>query len=83
MNRSFTRPALIVLTTALGVLPDSRGVMATLPFRTSGGRLSFSDSPTVCPSISLGFQTVKVYGAVVRIVVAVPDTTGFGRELCS
>ena len=45
--------------------------------------MSFSDSPTVCPTIPLGVQSVKVYGAGGGIVVAVPSTTGFGRELCS
>ena len=77
MPRSFTRPALIVGTTALSVLPAGRGVVAGLLVRTSGGRVSFSDSPTVCPTISLGVQAGKVSGAGGRIVVAVPSTTGF------
>ena len=83
MPRSFTRPALIVGTTALSVLPDGRGVVAGLPFQTRVGRVSFSDSPTVCPTISLGVQAVNVSGAGGRIVVAVPSTTGFDRKLCS
>ena len=83
MPRSFPRPALIVGTTALSVLPSGRGGMAGLLVQTSGGRVSFSDSPTVRPTISLGVQSVKVSGARGGIVVSVSSTTSFGRELSS
>ena len=43
--------------------------------------MSFSDSPTVRPTISLGVQSMKVSGARGGIVVVVSSTTGFGREL--
>ena len=45
--------------------------------------MSFSDFPTVCPTISLGVQYVKVSSAGGGIAVAVSSTTGFGRELSS
>ena len=45
--------------------------------------MSFSDSPTVRPTISLGVQAVKFSGAGGGTVVAVPFITGFGRELFS
>ena len=45
--------------------------------------MSFSDSPTVRPTISLGVQSVKVSGAGGGIIVGVSSTTGFGSELPS
>ena len=45
--------------------------------------MSFSDSPTVRPTISLGVQSVKVSGSGGVIVVAVSSTTGFGCKLSS
>ena len=45
--------------------------------------MSFSDSPTVRPTMSLGVQSVKASVAGGGIVVAVSSTTGFGRELSS
>ena len=83
MYWSFACPALVVVTSALIVLPVCRGVVSGLPFQTSGGRLSFLDSPPVRPTISLGVQAGKVSGAGVIIIVAVPTTTAFGRELRS
>ena len=83
MPHPFTRLVLIVGTTALSVILSGRGVVAGLLVRTSGIRLSFSDSPTVRPTISIGIQAGKVSGAGGKIVVAVPSTAGFGRELSS
>ena len=37
----------------------------------------------MCPTISIGVQSVKVYGAGGRLVVDVSSTTGFGRDLSS
>ena len=45
--------------------------------------MSFSDFPTVCPTISLGVQSMKFSGAGGGVVVAVSSTTGFGPELSS
>ena len=45
--------------------------------------MSFSDSPTVCPTISLGVQSGKVSGAGGGISVAASSITGFGRKLSS
>ena len=45
--------------------------------------MSFPDSPTVCPTISLVVQSGKVSGAGRAIVVDVSSTTVFGRELSS
>ena len=45
--------------------------------------MSFSDSPTVCPTISIGVQSGKVAGAGGGIAVAVSYITGFGCELSS
>ena len=42
--------------------------------------MSFSDSPTVRPTISLGVQAGKVSGDGGRIVADVPSSTGFGCE---
>ena len=83
MPRSFPRPALIVGTTALSVLPSGRGGMAGLLVQTSGGRVSFSDSPTVRPTISLGVQSVKVSGDGSGIVATVCSATSFGSKLSS
>ena len=45
--------------------------------------MSFSNSPTVCPTISLGVQSVKVSGAGGRFAVAALSITSFGRDLAS
>ena len=45
--------------------------------------MSFSDSPTACPKISLGVQSGKVSCAGGGISVAASSITGFGRELSS
>ena len=45
--------------------------------------MSVFDSPTVRPTISLGFQSVNVSGAGRAIVVDVSSNTVFGRELSS
>ena len=45
--------------------------------------MSFSDSPTVCPTISLGVKSVKVSGAGGGIVVSVSSTTDFDCDLFS
>ena len=45
--------------------------------------MSFSDSPNVCPTISLGVQSRKVAGAGGGIAVAASSINGFGCELSS
>ena len=45
--------------------------------------MSFSNSPTVCPIISLCVQSRKVAGAGGGIAVAASSITGFGCELSS
>ena len=45
--------------------------------------MSFSDSPTVCPTISLGVQSGKVSGAGGGIAVAASSITCFGHDLSS
>ena len=45
--------------------------------------MSFSDSPTVCPTISLGVQSGKVSSAGGEISVAASSIIGFGRKLSS